>query len=116
MEEIKEKLPMIMVVILAVLLCFGVLYYLEFQEEVYYTQIDNTKIEQLPTTDSMKFQYTLIAYNEKGRKKEFTFKTSRELRNEAYLKLETNWAVGVRQWEEVQFEELPEKVKVNYAE
>lgn len=116
MEGIKEKLPMIIVVILAILLCAGVLYYLEFQEEVYYTQIDNTKIEQLPTTDSMKFQYTLITYNEKGRKKEFTFKTSRELRNEAYLKLETNLAVGVRQWEEVQFEELPEKVKVNYAE
>lgn len=116
MEGIKEKLPMIIVVILAILLCAGVLYYLEFQEEVYYTQIDNTKVEGLITTDNMKFQYTLFAYNEKGKKKEFTFKTSRELRNEAYLKLETNWAVGVRQWEEVQFEELPEKVKVNYAE
>ncbi len=116
MEEIREKLPMIIIFVSAILLCGVILYYLEFQEEVYYTQIDNTKIEQLLTTDNMKFQYTLIAYNEKGRKKEFTFKTSRELKNEAYLKLETNWAVGVRQWEEMRFEELPEKVKVNYAE
>lgn len=116
MEGIKEKLPMIIAVIIAILLCGGVLYYLEFQEECYYTQIDNSKIEHLVTRDNMKFQYTLIAYNEKGKKKEFTFKTSRELRNEAYLKLETNLTVGVRQWEEVQFEELPEKVKVNYAE
>ena len=33
MEVIKEKLPMIIAVILAILLCLGVLYYLEFQEE-----------------------------------------------------------------------------------
>lgn len=116
MEEIKEKIPMVIAVILAILLCVGVLYYLEIQEEVFYTQIDNTKIVKLTTTDNMKYQYTLFAYNEKGKKKEFTFKTSRELRDEAYLKLETNFAVGVRQWEEVQFEELPEKVQVNYAE
>lgn len=64
----------------------------------------------------MKYQYTLLAYNEKGKKKEFTFKTSRKLRNEAYLKLETTIFVGVRKWEEVQFDKLPEKVKVNYAE
>lgn len=116
MEEIKEKIPMIIAVVVAILLCVGVFYYLEFQEEVYYTQIDNTRIEKLTTTDNMKYEYTLFAYNEKGKKKEFSFKTSRELRNEAYLKLETNFAVGVRQWEEVQFEELPEMVQVNYAE
>ena len=31
MEVIKEKLPMIIAVILAILLCLVVLYYLEFQ-------------------------------------------------------------------------------------
>ncbi len=116
MEYIKEKIPMIIVVIIAIIICALAFYFFEYQEEVYYTQVDNSKISKLITTDNMKYQYTLFAYNEKGKKKEFTFKTSRELRNEAYLKLETKTLVGVRKWEEVQFNELPEKVKVNYAE
>lgn len=116
MEDFKEKIPMIIAVILAIILCGFAFYFFEYHEEVYYTQIDNSKISKLDTRDNMKYEYTLFAYNEKGRKKEFTFKTSRELRNEAFLKLETKALIGVRQWEEVQFEELPEKVKVNYAE
>ncbi len=115
MEDIKEKVPMIIAIIIAVLVCIGAFYFLEFQEEVYYTQIDNTKITKLVTTDNMKYQYKLFAYNEKGKKKEFIFKTSRELRDMAYLKLETKITVGVKQWEEVQYDELPEKVKVNYS-
>lgn len=51
---------------------------------------------------------------ENGKKKEIKFKTSRELREEAYLKLEV-MATGVHAWEEVQYDELPDKVKTNYA-
>lgn len=115
MEDLKEKIPIIIAILVAIILCGFAFYFFEYHEEVYYTQIDNSKISKLVTTDNMKYEYTLLAYNEKGRKKEFTFKTSRELRNEAYLKLETKVLIGVRQWEEIQFEELPEKVKVNYA-
>ncbi len=116
MEDFKEKIPMIIAVIIAITLCCFAIYFFEYHEAVYYTQIDNSKITKLDTRDNMKYEYTLFAYNEKGKKKAFTFKTSRELRNEAYLKLETKVLIGVRHWEEVQFEELPEKVMVNYAE
>ena len=62
----------------------------------------------------MKYQYTLTAYDEKGKKKEVTFKTNRELREDAYLKLEVMLTRGVTNWEEVQFDEMPKEVQEKY--
>lgn len=59
----------------------------------------------------MKYQYTLTAYDEGGKTKEISFKTSRELTEGAYLKLEVMSIRGVVSWEEVQETELPDKVK-----
>lgn len=113
MEQVKEKFPIVMVSLI-ILLAFGVMYYfMENYEAIYYTQIDNAKIQSISTMDDMKYEYTLEAYNEQGRKKEIKFKTSRQLRQDAYLKLELR-TMGVHSWEEVQYDELPEKVKVNY--
>jgi len=116
MENIKEKLPIIIVAIIAIAICGVALYMFEFGEDVYYTQIDNTKIRKLSSNDDMKYQYTLKCYKESGKEKEISFKTSRELREDAYLKLELRSIGGVHAWEEVQYNELPEKVKTNYTE
>lgn len=115
MEDIKEKMPMIIAVIVAIVICVGGFYFLEGYETVYYTQIDNTKIQGVSATDEMKYEYTLDCYNENGKKKELKFKTSRELREDAYLMLEVR-TFGVHTWKEVQYNELPEKVKTNYTE
>ena len=116
MEKLRESLPMIFAVILAIgIVVFG-LYLFENQEEDFYTQIDNTKVKQLFTSDNMKYEYTLTCYNSNGHKKEYSFKTSRELRENAFLKLNTSIFVGVRKWEEISYNELPEKVKSNYTE
>lgn len=112
METIKEKIPMIIVGIIVLALCAGIFYFLENYEAVYYTQIDNTKIQKLSTSDDMKYEYTLDCYNERGNKKEIKFKTGRELRETAYLMLEVR-ALGVHSWKEVQYQELPEMVKGN---
>ena len=69
---------------------------------------------ELPASEDMRYEYTLTAYNERGKEKELTFKTSRELREDAYLKLDTMFLRGVINWEEVQFEELPDEVKASY--
>ncbi len=114
MENLKEKLTIIIVAIIAIAICGVVLYKMEFGEDVYYTQIDNTKIEKISSDDNMKYKYTLKSYKENGKEKELTFKTSRELREDAYLKLEVKPISGVHSWEEVQHNELPEKVKSNY--
>jgi len=107
MEGIKEKIPMIIAGIIAIVICIGGIYFIENYESVYYTQVDNSKIEKLSTSDDMKYEYTLECYNEKGKKKELKFKTSRELMLEVR-------SIGVHTWKEVQHDELPEKVVTNY--
>lgn len=113
MENLKEKLPMAIAVIVAIAVCVLALYFFENYNSIYYTQIDNTKIEKISSSDEMKYEYTLDCYNEKGKKKELKFKTSRELREDAFLKLEVK-TLGVHSWEEIQYDELPEKVQTNY--
>ena len=111
MEEFKEKIPMIIATIVVIALIFGAYYILFVHKDIYYAQIDNTKIEEVSGTDDMRYQYTLIAYNQNGKSKEVQFKTSRELREDAYLELEIMATRGVVNWKEVQVNELPDKVK-----
>ncbi len=73
--------------------------------------VDNSKIASIPETGGMKYEYTLDCYSENGKKKEIKFRTSRELKEDSYLKLEVMVTRGVKSWEEVQVNELPEKVK-----
>ena len=111
MEDFKEKLPIIIAVIIVISLAVGAYYFLVIHKEMYYTQIDNTKIEGISSTDDMKYQYTLTAYNKNGKEKQVQFKTSRELRQGAYLELDVMQIRGVVNWREVNQNELPEDVK-----
>ena len=89
----------------------GAYYFLVIHKDLYYTQIDNTKIQEITESGGMKYEYTLTAYNKNGKEKEIKFKTSRELREDAYLELEVMQIRGVVNWKEVQESELPEDVK-----
>ena len=111
MESFKEKLPMIIAVIIVIALIVGAYYFLVIHKDLYYTQIDNTKIQEITESGGMKYEYTLTAYNKSGKEKEIKFKTSRELREDAYLELEVMQIRGVVNWKEVQANELPEDVK-----
>mgnify|MGYP005786035033 CR=1 FL=1 len=111
MEDFKEKLPIIIAVIIVIALMALTYYFLVVHKDIYYTQIDNTKIEEVSKSDDMKYQYTLTAYDKNGNEKEVQFKTSRELREGAYLELEVMQLRGVIKWKEVQAEELPDEVK-----
>ena len=111
MENFKEKLPIIIAVIIMIVLVVGAYYFLVVHKDQYYTQIDNTKIEEVSSTDDMRYQYTLTAYSKKGKEKEVQFKTSRELREGAYLELDVMQLRGVINWREVQMDELPDDVK-----
>ncbi len=110
----KEKLPVIIGIIIFLGLCGLFYYYMEYGKDFYYTKVDNTKLEKLISSD-MQYEYTLISYNKTGRKKEIKFKTSRKLKENAYLKLEVLSISGVHSWEEVSYEELPEKIKLKYS-
>lgn len=113
MESLREKIPMIIAVIIAIAIIGIAVYFMEFYEAVYYTQIDNTKVEKISSSDDMKYEYKIDCYNKNGKKKELKFKTSRELREDAFIMLEVR-TIGVHSWKEVQFEELPEKVQEQY--
>ena len=114
MESIKEKLPMVIAVVVAIGILALAYYFMFIHQEAYYTQIDNEKIEQISTSDDMKYEYTLTAYNTNKKEKEVKFKTNRELREDAYLELDMMAGRGVVDWREVQYQELPEKVQENY--
>ena len=84
----------------------------------YYTQIDNSKIEQVESrggvidfTGGMSYQYTLFSCDEKGKGKDITFGTSRELKEGAFVRLTVMPIRGVLEWEEVQYDELPVAVQ-----
>ena len=63
MEDFKEKLPIIIAVIIVIALIVGAYYFLVVHKYQYYTQIDNTKLEEVSGSDDMRYQYTLTAYN-----------------------------------------------------
>ena len=110
MDEVKGKISMIIAAV-AVIALLLILFYLVFeQKSEYYVQIDNSKIEQISRTDNMKYKYTLTGYNKNGNSKELEFNTSRELREGAYLKLDVMLLRGVINCEEVNQDELPDKV------
>lgn len=72
----------------------------------FYTQIDNSKYTISQQKDKTYYTYRLTAYDENGKESELSFDTLRELRGLAYLKLETS-TMGVINWEEVQWSEIP---------
>lgn len=107
----KGKKIAVVVTVLILVGCLGAgLYQLENYDEFYYAKIDNSKIEELSSSEDMKYEYTLDSYNKNGKKRELTFKTSRELREGAYISLEVRSA-GVHKWEEVKYDDLPQKVQ-----
>ena len=114
MNSVKEKMPMIIAIVVAIVILVLGYYFAFVHKDFYYTRIDNEKIEQISTSDDMKYEYTLTAYSSKGKEREVKFKTSRELREDAYLELDMMAGRGVVNWREVKREELPEKVQEKY--
>ena len=101
MDEIKEKTLELFGIIAFIAICFVVIYVLFYQSTDYYVKVDNTKLKALSEED-MKFEYTLDGYNSK---------TSRKLKEGAYLKLEVMYVRGVINWEEVTFKQIPTKAQ-----
>lgn len=113
--SLKEKISVVLGVILFLVIC-GVSYYYIFERDyTYYTQIDNTKIKENSSSDEMKYVYTLTMYDQNGKSKKISFNTSRELRENAFLKVKYYMVSGVNKWEEIQYEDLPSKVKDYYS-
>ena len=88
----------------------------------YYSQIDNSRVEQVDAKGgvislkgNLPYSYTLLSYDEKGSEKEITFGTSRELKEGAFIRLTVMPVRGVLDWSEVQYDELPPAVQAHYT-
>lgn len=75
--------------------------------EVRYTKVDNSQMYDSGDFD-MPYEYALSAYDEQGHAQDVTFKTTRELRDGAYLELRVLPLRGVISWEEVQQQDMPQ--------
>lgn len=76
--------------------------------DTYYAQVDNTHLSKAEdSTNEFDYHYELPAVSEDGNTTKLGFDTSRELREGAYLKLETLALRGVVRWEEVAWDEIP---------
>lgn len=81
-----------------------------------YVRIDNAQASAIEPRAGMKYEYRLEAVDASGAKSEMTFQTERELRDGAYLKLETKPLRGVVAWEEQAPEELPDAARAALEE
>lgn len=106
MNKIISKILVTIIIIAAIIGAAIGLNHLENYEEYFYVQIDNSKISEIHSSDEMRFEYQLPGYSSEGKSKTLTFKTPRELRDRAYLKLRVK-ITGVNRWEEVQSEDIP---------
>lgn len=123
--ETKKKVLVGVTVVAAItagLLCFGNWFFSGSGSVYYYTQIDNSKMERNDTeggvinlNGGMEYAYTLPAFDENGKEKDITFGASRELREDAFIRLTVMPVRGVTEWSEVQYDELPAAVQGNYA-
>lgn len=118
----KKKILIGIGVVAFVAICSGIFLLSGVGSTHYYSQIDNTKIEQTESAGgvinfggSMDYSYTLRCYDEDGNEKDITFGTSRKLKEDAFIRLTVMPLRGVLEWIEVQYDKLPAVVQKNYT-
>ena len=118
----KKKILFGIGVVFLIVICFGIFLLSGAGSTYYYSQIDNSKIEQTESAGgvinfegSMDFSYTLRCYDEDGNAKDITFGTSRELKEDAFIRLTVMPIRGVLEWSEIQYDELPIAVQEQYT-
>ena len=80
----------------------------------YYSRIDNSLVKEITPHGGMNYRYHLQVYTETGERSEMDFDTSRVLKDQAFIRIESAPLRGVLGWEELQFDELPEAVQKMY--
>lgn len=112
MENIKSKIFAGVAAVVFILICIIGYRAIFVDSTHYYTQIGNSTVKQLKNDE---YEYNLTAYDEHGKMTKVTFKTRKELREDAYLELDIMFLRGVVNWREIQLDELPLDVKHRYA-
>ena len=118
-SDMKKIIFAIGAVFLALLIVCGVMMFSKNGAGYCYTKVDSSCMKEqsgvrtgvVDFTGGMKYLYTQPAYKDNGDAQTVTFGSNKVLREGAYLKLTVSVVRGVTDWEEVKFEDLPEKVQ-----
>ncbi|MCM1364160.1 MAG: YxeA family protein [Faecalibacterium sp.] len=121
----KKILACALAAIIVVIAAVGAVGWYLFSDHgitLYYTQIDNTKLEVgegrkgvIDADGGMDYYYTLISYDKNGKEKEIRFGTSKQLKDDAFIRVSVVPLRGAVTWMEVQYNELPEAVKAHFV-
>ncbi len=99
----------------AAIFSFGKIYQATSEHTTYYySQIDNGSVTEIAPHGGMNYQYSLYVYDENGQGKNMTLDTSRILKDEAFIRIETAPMRGVISWAEMLYNELPDAVQAQY--
>lgn len=117
----KGKLVVGSLVLFFIILSVLTYRYVFIKDFVYYTQIDNSKLEKVDSNGGvfdkhggMKYEYNLEMYDKNGKSKKIKLGTNRELKEDAFLKVYYYFLRGVHKWEEIEYDDLPSKVKDHF--
>ncbi len=106
-----KKIPIVMIIILFILIIICIYDCLFSKSKMYYTKVTNKEVE----VSNNKYEYNLLMYDKNGMGKRIAFKSSRLLKENAYLKIKYYSISRVNIWEEIDFSKLPSKVKEKYS-
>lgn len=110
MNDIKNVCFGILGIVLFMVICAGLYYMAIYDNNDYYSVIDNAKYE----IKDKEYKYTLKFYDSDGGTREISFNTTRELREGAYIKVNYMRLRGVTSWEEVNLEDMPSKTRKRF--
>lgn len=114
----KGKLAVVIGVLVFIILCGLTYRYVFIKDFIYYTKIDNNELEKVDSGGGvfdkhggMKYEYNLKMCDKNGKIKEIRLGINRELKEGAFVKVYYYFLRGVHKWEEVEYDDLPSKVK-----
>lgn len=110
----STKLLIIIFIVALIILIAGAAIGFGWAGSDWYTQIDNSCAKRISQSDGMNYEYTLSCFDSDGRQRDISFKTERELREGAYIKLSVQPLRGVTYWEEVIWDDMPDAAREHY--
>ncbi|GLC90158.1 YxeA family protein [Lysinibacillus piscis] len=115
MKKVFIGIGALLVVLVAGLVVLMTVDFNRLNKDAYYVQITaDGKVKEDKADNGEIFKtywYELEAYNENAEEKALTFSAQKNLRQDAYLKLYVKNGTEVTSYDEVQFDELPNKVQ-----
>lgn len=108
--NLKNVILSLLGIVLFVAVCAFIYYMAFYDNNDYYAMINNSKY----VIKDGEYKYTLEFYDDNGESRDISFNTTRELKENAYIKVNYMRLRGVTSWEEVKLEDMPVKTRKKF--